>query len=70
MHEIRPDYSLPASDLSIQSERRFLNQLALWLLKVKMFQPERKYVYYCGSTHHYFILNWSNIICGKGRVYQ
>ncbi|MBD3212943.1 MAG: hypothetical protein GF311_10075 [Candidatus Lokiarchaeota archaeon] len=65
MHKLRPDYNLPASDLFIQSERVFVNQFALWLLKVKVAQPLRKYIFYVGATHHYFILHFANIVAGS-----
>jgi len=65
MHPLRPDYNLPAKDLSIQSERIFINQLALWLLRVKMNQSNREYVYYCGSLHHFFILHFANLIANS-----
>lgn len=64
MHPLRPDYNLPAKDLSIQSEIAFQERLALWLTKVKLRQPERKVVYYLGATHHYFILFWANMMAG------
>ena len=56
MHPLRPDYNLPARDLSIQSEFTFQIRLGFWLSKLKRRQPERKFIYYVGATHHYFIL--------------
>jgi len=63
-HDLRPDYNLPPEDLSIQSERIFINQLALWLAKVKLAQPNRVNVYYIGAVHHYFILYFANQVAG------
>jgi len=60
MHPLRSDYNLPAKDLSIQSEFAFQTRLGFWLSKLKRRQPERKYIYYLGATHHYFILFWAN----------
>ena len=60
-----PDYNLPPDDLSIQSERVFINQLALWLARVKVQQPERQFVYYLGPIHHYFILHFANEAAGR-----
>lgn len=64
-HPNRPDYNLPVSELSIQSERIFINQLALWLMRVKLAQPWRKYIYYVGATHHYLILKYGNLVAGN-----
>ncbi|NMC08137.1 MAG: hypothetical protein GYA24_23225, partial [Candidatus Lokiarchaeota archaeon] len=60
-----PDYNLPPQDLSIQSERIFINQLALWLARVKAAQPERQHVFYIGAIHHYFILHFANETTGR-----
>ena len=60
-----PDYNLPPADLSIQSERVFINQLALWLARVKVRQPERCFVYYIGPVHHYFVLHFANEAAGR-----
>jgi len=62
MHPLRPDYNLPAKDLSIQSEFTFQIRLGFWLSKLKRRQPERKFIYYVGATHHYFILFWANAL--------
>ena len=59
-----PDYNLPPGDLSIQSERVFINQLALWLARVKAAQPERQHAYYIGAVHHFFILHFANETAG------
>jgi len=60
-----PDYNLPPKDLSIQSERIFINQLGLWLSRVKVSQPERTFIYYLGPIHHYFILYFANEAAGR-----
>jgi predicted RNA-binding protein len=60
-----PDYNLPPQDLSIQSERIFINQLALWLARVKAAQPDRRFAYYIGAMHHYFILHLANEAAGR-----
>ena len=64
-HIFRPDYNLPVAELSIQSEWIFMRQLALWLLRVKIAQSTRHYIYYIGAKHHYFILKYSNKIAGS-----
>ena len=51
-----PDYNVPPEDLTIQDEAEFTIRLANWLNIVKRKQPKRKYIYYIGGTHHYFIL--------------
>lgn len=51
-----PDYNVPTEDLTIQDEAEFTIRLANWLNIVKRKQPNRKYIYYIGGTHHYFIL--------------
>ena len=51
-----PDYNVPTEDLTIQDEAEFTIRLANWLNIVKRKQPKRKYIYYIGGTHHYFIL--------------
>ncbi|MEX2715087.1 MAG: hypothetical protein Q6370_002180 [Candidatus Sigynarchaeota archaeon] len=60
-----PDYNLPPHELSIQGERVFINQLALWLARVHAAQPERRFVYYVGAIHHYFILHYANETAGR-----
>nr|MDO8085330.1 hypothetical protein [Candidatus Sigynarchaeum springense] len=60
-----PDYNLPPQDLSIQSECVFINQLALWLARVHAAQPERRFVYYVGAIHHFFILHYANETAGR-----
>jgi hypothetical protein len=60
-----PDYNLPPGDLSIQGERIFINQLGLWLARVKVAQPDRRFVYYLGAIHHYFILHFANEAAGR-----
>ncbi|NMC08377.1 MAG: hypothetical protein GYA24_24430, partial [Candidatus Lokiarchaeota archaeon] len=60
-----PDYNLPPQDLSIQSERIFINQLALWLARVKLAQPDRRFVYFIGGIHHFFILHFANEAAGR-----
>lgn len=55
-----PDYNVPTEDLTIQDEAEFTIRLANWLNIVKRKQPKRKYVYYIGGTHHYFILQQAN----------
>jgi len=60
-----PDYNLPPQDLSIQSERVFINQLALWLARVHAAQPERRFAYYVGAIHHFFILHFANETAGR-----
>lgn len=62
---LHPDYNLPPEALSIHSERTFINQLALWLARVKLTQPERQHAFYCGSTHHFFILHVANEQAGR-----
>jgi hypothetical protein len=57
-----PDYNIPPQDLSIQSEYEFIIRLANWLNIVKRKQIKRKYIYYIGSTHHYFVLKFANKI--------
>ena len=42
--------------MTIQDEAEFTIRLANWLNIVKRKQPKRKYLYYIGGTHHYFIL--------------
>lgn len=59
-HPLRKDYDLPVSELCIQGENTFINQLALWLLKLKQSQPERNFVYYVGGCHHFLILHYAN----------
>ena len=57
MPPLRPDYNLPAKDLSIQSGIVFQERVALWLLKLKVQQPERRFVYYIGApiiTSYFF----------------
>lgn len=61
LHYLRPDYNLPAEDLSWQEEVTFILQLADILLKIRLHQPERQQIFYCGGTHHYFILKFANI---------
>lgn len=51
-----PDYNVSTEDLTIQDEVAFTIRLANWLNIVKRKQPKRKYIYYIGGTHHYFIL--------------
>jgi len=51
-----PDYNVPTEDLTIQDEVAFTIRLANWLNIVKRKQPKRKYIYYIGGTHHYFVL--------------
>ena len=51
-----PDYNVPTEDLTIQDEVAFNIRLANWLNIVKRKQPKRKYIYYIGGTHHYFVL--------------
>jgi len=60
-----PDYNLPPEALSIQSERVFINQLALWLARVHAAQPERRFAYYVGAIHHFFILHFANETAGR-----
>lgn len=60
-----PDYNIPPEDLSIQSEQIFIERLSNWLNIVKRMQPARKYIYYIGATHHYFILYFANEIAMK-----
>jgi predicted RNA-binding protein len=55
-----PDYNVPPDDLTIQDEAEFTIRLANWLNIVKRKQPRRKYIYYIGGTHHYFILQQAN----------
>ena len=55
-----PDYNVPTEDLTIQDESEFTIRLANWLNIVKRKQPKRKYVYYIGGIHHYFILQQAN----------
>jgi hypothetical protein len=62
---MRPDYDLPAEDLSIQGEFIFIERLSLFLLRLKTLQPERKYVFYFGGHHHYFILYYANELAGE-----
>ncbi len=62
---LHPDYNLPPDSLSIHSERVFIDRLALWLARIKLFQPGRVHVYYLGSTHHYFILHHANMTAGS-----
>lgn len=64
-HEFRPDYNLPAKDLSIQSEQIFIRQLAFWLILLKNKQKKRKYIYYIGGKHHFFILKFANKLAGE-----
>lgn len=64
-HPLRPDYNLPAEDLSIQSEWIFIRQLGMILLKIKLQQPKRQFIYYCGGQHHYFILYFANKLVGE-----
>ncbi len=61
LHPSRPDYNLPVNVLSIQGEQIFINQLSLWLCRVKLAQPLRNFIYYIGSTHHYLILKYANL---------
>jgi hypothetical protein len=56
-----PDYNIPPEDLTIQDEQEFVIRLAFWLILVKNKQPKRKFVYYIGGTHHYFILKLANL---------
>lgn len=51
-----PDYDVSTEDLTIQDEIAFITRLANWLNIVKRKQPNRKYVYYIGGAHHYFII--------------
>lgn len=51
-----PDYNVPTEDLTIQDEVAFTIRLGNWLNIVKRKQPKRKYIYYIGGTHHYFVL--------------
>lgn len=55
-----PDYNVPPEDLTIQDEEEFMIRLSNWLNIVKRRQPKRKFVYYIGATHHYFILREAN----------
>jgi len=64
-HEIRPDYNLPVDFLSVQGEFIFIERLSHYLLKLKCAQPDRKYIFYFGGAHHYFILDYSNILAGS-----
>ena len=63
-HPNRPDYNLPVDFLSVQGEFIFIERLSHYLLKMKCSQPERKYIFYFGGAHHYFILDYSNILAG------
>jgi hypothetical protein len=64
-HKLRPDYNVPPSALSIQCEMIFIRQLALFLYKLRIAQPERNFIYYCGAFHHYFILFYANKLLYK-----
>lgn len=61
---LRPDYNLPPEDLSIQCEQTFIHQVAMYLMRFKLAQPERSQVYYLGGAHHYFILHFANKLAG------
>ena len=60
LEDQHPDYNIPPEQLSIQSEQLFIERLSNWLNIVKRKQPNRKYIYYIGATHHYFILHFAN----------
>lgn len=64
-HNIRPDYNLPAEDLSIQSEWIFIERVGMILMKIKAEQSNRDFVYYCGCRHHFFILWFANKLVGN-----
>jgi hypothetical protein len=61
----RPDYNLPVEFLSVQSEFIFIDRLSQYLLKLKWVQPTRKYLYYFGASHHYFILHYANLLAAN-----
>jgi len=60
-----PDYNIPPEDLTIQDEQEFVIRLESWLKDIKIKQPKRKYIYYIGGAHHYFILTLANIRARK-----
>ena len=64
-NKLRKDYDLPVSELCVQGENTFINQLALWLLKLKVCQPGRNYIYYIGGCHHFLILHYANKRAGE-----
>jgi len=64
-NELRPDYNLPVTKLCIMGEDTFINRLSQWLLKLKFLQPSRKFIYYCGATHHFLILWFANQRAGS-----
>ncbi len=60
-----PDYNVPVECLSVQGELTFIERLGSWLNYMKREQPKRKYIYFFGATHHYFILQFANIFARK-----
>jgi hypothetical protein len=65
MHSAFPDTEFPPNLLTIQSEHVFITQLALYLTRLKLAQPDRKVVYYLGGRHHYFILYYALRFAGS-----
>jgi hypothetical protein len=65
LSEWREDYDNPPEALTIQDEFIFVTNLMGWLLRVKLKQPWRKYIYYIGGKHHYFILHFANQWAGN-----
>jgi hypothetical protein len=63
--EHRPDYNLPPEDLSIQCEQTFIHQVSMYLMRLKLAQPERANIYYLGGAHHFFILHFANKLAGN-----
>lgn len=64
-HPMRKDYNLPPDYLSIHAEFIFIHNVALYLIRLKMSQPWRTYIYYVGAAHHYFILFFANKLAGS-----
>jgi len=62
---LRKDYNLPPNYLAVQSEFIFINNIALYLARLKLAQPDRQLVYYLGAAHHYFILYFANKLAGS-----
>ena len=71
-HKLRKDYNLPVDFLSVQGEFIFIERLSHYLLKLKMAQPSRRYIFYFGGCHHFFILNYANKLAGSpfGIIYR
>jgi len=64
-HPLRKDYNLPPNYLSIQSEFIFIQNVSMYLMRLKLQQPTRTRIYYLGATHHYFILYFANQLTGN-----